>query len=335
MEELKKSFKTKEFASCYLFYGEEDYMKTVYMQKLKQTIIAPSAELMNYDFMEGKAVETEKIISSLETLPFLSDKRLVVVKDSGFFGERKSQAEELCQYLEDIPKTACIVFVEKEVDKRGKLYKTIGKYGHVAEFKTPKENDLAKWVKKEFSAADREIDTGAAVYLVRAVGDSMDRIAVEIQKLRDYTEGKDRVTQEDIDAVTAKTLETKIFDMVGAMGNKNPSGAIEIYRNLLLLKEPPIRILAMITRQFRLIYQCKYLLEEGFAQSEIAQRIGQRDFVVRECIKQGRNFSIPALEHAMKDCLNADIAIKTGRMDGEMAVELLLVQYSAKRSAES
>lgn len=328
MKELGRQMKNHDFKKCYLFWGEETYLKKLYEDRMKSAIIDKSAVLMNYSVYEGKKISVSDIIDMAQTQPFLSEKRVLLVKNSGLFQTgRKDETEKMTAYVSNIAESTCIIFSEEEVDKRGKLYKAVSKEGYVVEFKPMAEKDLISWIVKKLQKKHIQIEAGTAAYLVRFVGGDMNSLMNEMIKLSDYCSGTKIVKSADIDTVCIKAFEVKIFDLVAAIGNHKPEIALEIYHNLLLLKESPIMILAMITRQFRLILQCKALLEIGEVQASICQRLGQRDFIVRECLKQSRNFSLNQLKEAMQDCLTTDISIKTGKMSQEMAVELLLLKY--------
>lgn len=329
MKILKENIKNKIFYKCYLFFGEENYLKKYYEQKLKKALISDIAEVMNRDTFEGKNVSIETIIDSSETLPFMSEKRLVIVKSSELFQTgRKNDSEKMNEYIYSIPETTCIVFIEDNVDKRSKLYKKIQKEGHIVEFNSPKENELITWIQYNIKKYGNDIQPKTAVYMLRCVGTDMELLSNEMQKLLSYKNNGGFITEVDIDAICTKSLELKIFNMLDAIGNKNAEMAIEIYNNMIMLKEPAIKILAMIIRQFRLLYQSKYLIDEGNSVEIISKRLGQRSFVIKGLLSQVKNFSSELLRQALEDCLETDISIKTGTISGETAIELLIIKYS-------
>lgn len=331
MKELKEHIKSKMFSKCYLLYGDESFLKKTYEKRIKNAIIPEEAEAMNYNYLEGKGVEVSKVIDYAETLPFLNDKRLVFIKDSGLFQSGKNNdSEKLSEFIESIPESTCIVFSEDSVDKRGKLYKAVNKYGYAVEFKTPNEKELVNWIARDLNKNGIKVSSSVAVYFIRTVGADMEAISSELEKIAAYKEFNGQLTNEDIDAVCIKSLETKIFDLVGAIGNKKPEVALTIYNNLIMLKESPLMVLAMISRQLRLILQCKSLSSEGKTNSQIAQILGIRDFVVRECLVQGKNFNEVMLKNAIAKCLETDINIKIGKVNQETGVELLIILFAGK-----
>lgn len=329
MKDLNKDIKTGKFRTCYLFWGKENYLKKKYEDSIKKAFVQDGSEFMNYDIFEDKKIPASRIIDSLETLPFLAEKRLVLVKDSGLFHTgRKEDSEKLADYISKIPESSCLLFVEDEIDKRGKLYKSVVKYGFPLEFKTPDEKSLIRWVTDELNKEQIQIEGSTAAYFIRTIESNMEAISSELKKISAYIGKSGNVTKKEIDEICIPSFEAKIFDLVAAIGNKKPDIALEIYRNMILMKESPIMILTMITRQFRLIYQSKLLIQSENGTAEIAQRLGQREFIVRECIKQAKNFSAEKLKKAIEDCLKTDVNVKTGKMGGELAVELLILAYS-------
>ena len=330
MRELKKQLQQKIISPCYLFYGTEVYLKTRYTDLLKKVLLEPSAETMNMDIFEGNKQAVSAILDSAETLPFFSDKRFIVVKESGLFQTgRKNDSEKMADYLKKIPDTTCILFLETEIDKRGKIYKSVAKNGYVAEMNGLSEKELLYWITRECKKNKFQIETKVAAYLLRIVGGEMIHLEAEIKKLSGFLPENAQVTTYDIDIICTKSLETKIFDLVNAVANGKPKEAITIYRNLLLMKESPLMVLAMIIRQFRMILQCKILSEQG--ESQIAQKIGLRDFMVKEYLKQAKYFSVNELKQSLEYCLLTDVDIKTGKQNSELAIELLILKYGKEQ----
>lgn len=331
MKELEKQLKQKNIFSCYLFYGTEQYLKKKYTNLLKKTLLEESAEAMNFDIFEGDKQNIDIVLDSAETLPFLSDKRFLIIKQSGLFQVgRKNDTETIAEYISRIPDTTCILFLENDVDKRGKLYKAILKYGYIAEMNGLSEKELLYWIIRECKRNKFQIETKIASYLLYVVGSDMIQLEEEIKKLGSFLPENAQATSHDIDIICTKSLETKIFDLINAMLDGKPKEAITIYHNLLLMKESPLMVLAMIIRQFRMILQCKVLLEQGKTQSQIASKMNIRDFMVRGYLKQSKYFKVGELKQALEYCLQTDVNIKTGKLNGELALELLLLKYSRK-----
>ncbi len=315
--------------SLYLCYGKEDYMKKQYVDGIKKKIIDPSYEIMNLEIHDGKGIGTDQIIDFAETMPFMSERRLMIIKDSGFFKSgKKEESDKLSNYIDKLPASVCIVFMESEVDKRLSLYKKTNKNHVVVEFKIPSDKELVVWTKKELFNHKVNMSNQLVEYFVRVLPAGMESIVNEIKKLASYnTEGE--VTKEVIDNICTHSLDIRIFELVKMLGNKDTKGVLEIYSNLLEMKESPIGILAMMARQFRMILKVKYMRQKGHGNQSIVARTGFRSFMVTECVNQSSNFTFSQLENAIKECLEADVNIKTGMMKAELAVELILIKYAS------
>ncbi|MDD3569782.1 MAG: DNA polymerase III subunit delta [Lachnospiraceae bacterium] len=328
MKKLWDEIKTGNLSRCYIFYGTEQYLKKQYENRLRQEFSNDIAGDMNISIFNGEA-DVNSIIDAAETMPFFADKRLILVKDSKLFKVgRKNDSEEIADYIEKIPQSTCLVFIEDEVDKRGKLYKVVAKAGRGVEFKTPEEKELIVWAQKQLKRSGVDIDTKTAVYFFSCIGSGMENAESELAKLAAYKGKGGVVSTENIDEICTRSLEAKVFDLVDAIGQRKTDKAVEIYRGMLMAKEAPMMILTMITRQFRLMLQCRVLLEAGTPQPNIGNVLGQKDFVVRKCIAQAKNFTVETLKNAMKDCLEADIGIKTGEIKDDLAAEMIVIKYS-------
>ena len=158
----------------------------------------------------------------------------------------------------------------------------------------------------------------------------MGNIRMELEKLIAYTQGRDVVTSSDIEAVCTTQTANKIFDMVRAVTEKNQKRALELYYDLLTLKEPPMRILFLLAKQFHQLFLSKKMAEEGLSQPEIASRLGVPSFVARNIMACARAYSAEELQKAEEDFVEAEEAVKTGRLQDLLSVELLIVKYSKK-----
>jgi len=329
MKELRNDFKTNNFKPVYLLYGDEVYLVRHYAKEFANL---PSDPMMNCDTFEGKDFQIRSAIDAAETFPFLSDWRVVIIKDSGLATTgRKDDTEEISKYLPNIPESTIIVFVESSVDKRNKLFKQISSLGRVVECGLPSEGELIRWLTNIFKKKGKIIDANTARVLLNTVPKGMDSIYAEADKLEGFVGERQQITVEDIQQVCTKSLEARIFDLVAALCNGQTEKALTQYHNMLVMKEQPLMMLAMMARQFRLILQCKACAEKGIR--DIAGTLGLRDFIVRECLRQGNNFTKESLIAALSDCQDTDIRIKTGLIDGELGVELLIVRYSLCKSA--
>ncbi|MDR2649216.1 MAG: DNA polymerase III subunit delta [Clostridiales bacterium] len=330
MKELRADIKNKTFKRAYLLYGHEKYLVRYYENLLKETLLAPGASVMNLDIFEGGTISAKRIYDAVQTVPFLNDYRLVMARGTKLFvSGRKADSEEAADILRDIPESTVLAFVEDEVDKRLRLFKKVGETGRIVEFKTPTDKELSEWVKNMIKKRGGGIARDAVSALLRATAHNMEALSAEIEKLTGYVGEGAEIKVSDIESVCAPALETQIFDLVGAVGDKKPARALDIFSNMLLMKEQPLVVLTMITRQFRLVLQSKAMAEKGRSNNDIANFLSIRGFVVTECLRQANGFKTDDLIAALKDCLEADMNIKSGRIADKLAVETLIVKYAS------
>lgn len=156
----------------------------------------------------------------------------------------------------------------------------------------------------------------------------MGNIRMEVQKLLDYTLGRQVITREDIEAVCTTQTTNKTFEMVRAVTEKNQKKALDLYYDLLTLKEPPMRILFLLAKQYRQLMLTKAMVLDGHGQNEISRQLGVPTFVVRNYIQCARQYELSQLKQAVEDFVEAEEAVKTGRLGDVLSVELLIVKYS-------
>ena len=210
------------------------------------------------------------------------------------------------------------------------MYKEVKKYGRVVEFGIQKEDTLVKWILGMLKKEGKSITKETLQLFLTKTGSDMQTIKNELDKLISFTEGKEVITSEDVEQVCVAQTTNKIFDMINAIAEGNRKKALELYEDLLSLKEPPMRILFLIARQFHQLYQLKLLAKEGVASSEIAKQAGIMPFAMKKYQAQAKSFSEEELRQAVEECVDAEEAVKTGAMNDRLSVELIILKYSRR-----
>ena len=321
METLNQDIKSGDFKRFYLLFGEEEFLKQSYKKRLRQAVAGD--DTMNYNYFEGKGLDVQELISLANTMPFFSDRRLILVEDSGCF---KAASDELMEALPDIPDTTCMVFVESAVDKRKRLYKKVKELGSAVELKRQSASQLAVWAGRILAQNGRKITSSDMNLFLERTGDDMETIRTELEKLISYTMGQEIVAREDIEAVTTVQVTNKIFDMVAAIVAGKTKIAMDRYEDLLTLKEPPMRILFLIARQFNQILLVKEMMASGNDKSAIASKLKIPPFAAAKLMPQARNFTKEQLAGCVEACVETEEAVKTGRLGDRLAVELLIMR---------
>ena len=262
MKSLNEDIKTGSFKQVYLLFGEEEYLKNQYKNRLHRAILSED-DTMNFSSFEGKGVDVRQIIDQAETLPFFADHRMILIEQSGFF---KNASPELAEYIPQIPAETILVFVEKDVDKRGKLYKAVQKKGRAVELGRQDEKTLQAWVLGMLKKEKRTITRDALTLFLEKSGNDMENIANELEKLLTYTHGKDAVEYADVEEICTVTTESRVFDMIRAVAEKKQKQALDLYYDLLSSRAAAdvAGILFLIARQFNQMMQVKDLRERGY-----------------------------------------------------------------------
>ncbi len=260
-------------------------------------------------------------------MPFFADRRLILLENTGMF---KTSCEELAEYIKHMAETTCLVFVEEEVDKRGKMYKAVKNNGRVVEFARQTDALLTKWILSRLKREGKKITQSDMQLLLEKTGNDMENIDRELEKLFCYTLDREVITAKDLEAVCVPQTTGKIFEMVDKIAQKQQKQALELYYDLLTLREPPMRILFLIARQFQILLQVKELKKQGYENALIASKAGIPGFAVRKNLAQAEHFTTGQLREAVADCVQTEEVVKTGNLNDRMAVELLIVRYSGK-----
>ena len=325
MQTINEDIKNGTCRRVYLLYGDEDSLTLQYKNKLLRALVT-EGDTMNFSRFEGKEAQVPALIDLAETMPFFAEHRVILVEDSGFF---KNAAPQLAEYLPDMPETTCMIFIEKEVDKRSKTYKSLKDIGRMVEFKTPDEKMLTRWVLTVLQKNGKKLTQPTMQLFLEKAGNSMGNIDRELEKLICYVGDREIIQMDDVEEICTGQTENRIFDMIHMMAEKRQKEALELYYDLLALKEPPMRILFLLVRQFNILLQVKTIVAAGMEQNQIADRAGLRSFTIRRYRSEAGHFSVQKLKEALRDCARAEEDVKTGRLDDRLSVELILVKYSA------
>lgn len=325
MQTINNNIKNHEIKQFYLLYGEEDYLKLQYRDKIVASLVNLD-DNMNLSYFEGNTILPQTIFDLAQTLPFFSEHRVIVIENSGFF---KKSIEKIDDHFAMIPKSTYVIFLEKEVDKRNRLYKWIGKNGYCSEMNVPDERMLFAWIRNLCKSNDKEIEDSVIFYLIEHIGTDMFMLKNELDKLFSYCERKKWIDMKDVRTICVNQATDKMFEMLDAIGNHNQDKALLLYHDLLVLKESAMRILYMLTRHYHILMQVAQLVKEGKNQKEIATACGIPPFSVKKYMGQVKKYKIKDLCMMLDECQDTDYSIKTGSIQDVVGVELLIVSFSS------
>ncbi|MBE6022816.1 MAG: DNA polymerase III subunit delta [Cellulosilyticum sp.] len=313
-------------SGCFLLLGQDDWTKNQYIQNKKREILTTPNDIMNYYEAKEKEVLAGQIKDVMETVPFFAEYKLIYLKDTGYFKPgRKEESEKFEAVLVNIPDYIVLLIDEKEVDKRSKLYKMIKADHEIIEFDYPGEDAVVKMLQEKSKVDGVIVDAATLYYLVRNMPEDINYILGEWQKLIHYVEDK-KITKGAIDAVCVFSLETRVFELVKKIAGGKSDEALQIYSRMIQSKESPIGILVLIARQFRIMYQVKYLKAKGQDMKQIASQTKMPYFAVKEILDQVSQYSFDSLEALIEASLETDRMLKMGKMEATQCVELLIMR---------
>ena len=324
-KDIINDIKNRNIKNTYLFYGKEYYLIENAIKEIKLTLNDGMIDF-NLDVIDGRETTLDQLISSIETLPFMDDRKIVILKDFELLkGKKKNFSDEdekyFTEYIENIPQTTTLVFiVYGDVDKRKSLVKKISKNGIVFNCDKLSDMDLFKWVKKKFDNKNVLIDNAQIMYFINQEG--------YLDKSSEKTLSD--LENEIIDQLSQKKVENDIFKLIDYIGQKNSSDAMKILNDMLYEGESVFGIFSMIARQFKVIMQVRQLQIQGHTSKSIAERLKLHPFVVGKALKQTKNFSDEVIIDILNSILESDFKIKNGLVRDTLSIEMLISKYCKK-----
>lgn len=345
----------------YLFHGDDEFTNREQARKLRQS----GNFEYNQDTYDGSEVDLSNVLITLDTLPFLTDQRLVVIeglpkrkrgesaeseaastlKNEGKTGKTKRGKKSgksatqtragfekaLAEYIPTMPETTVLILLIDEVlDASNALVKVAAKHGKVTQSMLPKGAALESWIKRRAQSNGVKIAPDATSLLANFIGNHLRLLSNELDKLATYVGPGGTITAEHVRQLSAQVQEARIFDLTDALAQRNRTQALNILHDLLSDGEPPIRLISTIINQVRTLLLVKDLAQKGMRSPQIASMIGMAPFIVDKAYKQVGNFNIAQLESAYRQLMATDAALKRSRIEPEMALDLLIVNFGVK-----
>jgi len=311
----------------YLIYGAEELLLEQAVNRLRDRLSSSSeADLeFNLDVFDGEQAEASQVLAAANTLPFMSERRLVVLRNAD-----KMPAEGLNQiadYAADPNPDTTLVLVAAKMAKNLRVYKAIDKIGGAAEYKPPSKRDYPRTVVDMFAARGRTIGLEGAEVLVRAVGYDLRRLSVEIDKVIAFKGDETTLSRHDVEQVMSTTAPTSIFDFLDALGARDCRAALRLLADLLGQGESIHGVQAMSVRHVRSLLSIRAVLDRpdgGHSPDAVAKEVGLMPWQARNLTRQAQRFSAGELVDALRGCAETEQEMKTSR-DARLAFERWLI----------
>jgi DNA polymerase III subunit delta len=327
----------------YILNGKDEFSLQEALEKIKNELGDKEMLAVNTCILDGQQIRLSQLLDACSSVPFLSSCRLVIVKGLlGRFehksvtekrparskGKNNSAVEEwtgLAGYIKQMPPTTVLVLVDGEVKPGNRLMKSLSPLAKVKGFASLKDSDLNDWAQERIKGGGGEISPAALKLLVGLVGPDLWVMNSEIDKLLAYCSDR-AITEDDVKQLTSYAREASIFSLVDAILEGRRSQAQQLLHRLLQDGASPSYILAMITRQLRLIVLAKDKGKKRSTSGMPSSLEAVSEFSLQKATKQAKEFTVERIKKAYDKLLEADLGIKTGKYEGDLALDLLVVE---------
>ena len=332
----------------YIFHGEDELGRSEELARFREKLGDPTIASLNTTVLDGRKISLTDLVQACDAAPFMATRRLVIVQD--FFarfapkerGKGRNPAkdaddqpvflEKLAPYLTRMPETTALVFVEGAPLKKGgnpalKCIPVDTRMVFWREFSPPRDADLSGWISRRVAAKGGRIDPAAASELARLVGSDLRQIDQELDKLLAHANYERSLSTTDVHLLVHASQSDNVFSLVDALGLRQRERAMSFLRQLLASGAPPLYLLSMIERQFRILLQVKEMLGQRatVAQMQAALSISH-EFIVRKSMRQAQSFTMERLVAIHRHLADTELAVKSGGIEDVLALDVLVVE---------
>ncbi len=320
--------------SVYILHGNDEYaIRSFLDDKLKTRMGESSDTAMDITTLDGRSKSLEAIQSETHTVPFLAKRRMVILSNPLSLAKGKTNQEKFIELLESIPPSTALVLIEDStLDIKHWLIKWAKEHTDQAWsqlFSLPKGGAMTRWIMEQAQAMGGEVSNPAAQLLASYTDEDPRLAKSEINKLLTYVDFSRVVSEDDVSTLVADVRQGDVFEMVDAIGYGDGEKAMKMLHRLLEYGEA-LSLFGMIVRQFRLLIQVRELLDEnpGLSTEDIASEIGVHPYPIKKITPQAKHFNLLQLKRIYHQLSDLDQAIKTGRLEDNLALDLLIASLT-------
>jgi len=331
--EFERAVSSKTIPSVLLFEGEEEQLKQEALSLLRNRLLPDGLEELNETVLDNP--DTDLLIASSETIPFMADRRLVIVRDYPALTGRGEADEKLLTYLPAVPETTVLLFFcIGKPDSRRKLYSAIKKTGGIVTFSVMKGSELTGYVIHAFEKHGKECPSRVAEFLLFTSGSDAGLLQAEVAKVSSYIGERIAVTAEDVSAIATPSAECTVFQMADAVVSGQKSRAFSLLKRQLAAGTERLNILALLLRQYRMMQHIKIMQYEKKPPEFIRSAIGVPPFALDQYRRQASAYSGGQIKKAVQLCLNTEYGIKSGQLLQDSALEAVILKMLALRQKD-
>jgi DNA polymerase-3 subunit delta len=335
--ELRNSVKNGNINPIYIFTGDETYLLDRALEHMVGVFMTPEGRTINLENLDGKSSGLDDLRASCETLPFMSERRVTILRSPEALLDKESVADEFLKYIKNLGDHQVLLINDRDgkVKKNSKLYRYLNKAGGTVVFEKLKGKDLTDWILAKLAERDKSMSYADLNYFIqqssynsRNISTTLYDLDNEIKKLSDFANGKN-IDRSTLDQVLIKPLDKNIFDFLGAVGKNDTDRAMEVFNEIYLMNEPVPRILFMISRQFRLLLGYVTYREKGYGSGEIQEKLKIKPYEFGKIAAQGNGMDQDRLRDILEEILQTDRKLKTTSSDQRLEMEMLIVKLTA------
>ncbi|UCF57244.1 MAG: DNA polymerase III subunit delta [Deltaproteobacteria bacterium] len=312
-EDVLKSLEKGQLAPFYLFYGPGEFRLEKVLDRIRNDFIPASARDFNLEvFYGGEKTDPAEIINRARSVPFLAGNRLIIIRRTENFST--DELETFLPYLEKPAETTCLIFIASKTDFRKNFYKRIRELGRAVNFTKLKDSQVVPWIRRTGTELGLKIDGQACAYLHQIVGNSLRDLHAELEKLH-LRYGEVEVGVDQVKELAIHSRVYTIFELMNKVSEKNCGESLGVLNRFLEeedKKDAPLRILGMLNRQIRLLWQTKHVLSKGGQTRDVAKKLGLPDFSARDFVKHSQYWSMNELESGLHLLYQTDGLLKSG-----------------------
>jgi DNA polymerase-3 subunit delta len=336
--DLEKKLKKNEFDNCYIFCGPDEKLIKDYVKSITGSVLSKEYIDLNYSKFDGSKADFEVIIDACETMPFMSDKKVVVVYRASFLddsagsknsGDLKSKNFALMSEYLNNPSPNCILIIyyvfSNDREKPSSKIKKLDKKACVIKVDKLRGEFLQKKCRDLFEDSGAEIGKTELTLFCSQIDNNIDIIVNEIEKLVSYAQGR-AITKEDIFAMMPQRSENDIFNLVDYLSQKNINKALDILNELIFKGEKIPLILFMIGRQFNLLFNIKLGIESGKTKEILANELKLHPYVCEKMISQSMKFTLKGLKRNIELCVDTEKTLKSTSNDHKINIEVFMIK---------
>lgn len=332
---LNKNIKNKKISNSYILCGIDEELIKESINNIIKPFVSNDGMDLNYIKMDGLTTDFDSIKNACETMPFFSDKKVVVIYRANFLKEKcdsegKKLFSEIKEYLKDISETTILIMYyvfndKRENPKKNKKLMSLDKITNIVHIEKLKREGFVKKVSEIFKIQKAEIGNMEVRYFCEKVPSNLDIVKYEIDKLISYANGR-KIKKEDIDKLLPRKSEDDIFDLVDLISQRKIEKAMDMLDELLFKADQHMLIITSIEKQFKTLYDVKAYLNEGKSSSDLEKILRRPKFVCDKLSNLSKKFTRKQLEGLLRICLDTENVLKSSTVDKKTELEFLLIK---------